>query len=471
MKLGERPALYLVTEGDQCTMPDLEVRNLSAANLSSECPRWDYAREIFPETAISQFDLVCSREFWVGLSQSIYLFGDVIGSILSGLLSDKFGRKHIILISTAGYFLSGIGVIFAPTIIIFNILRWCTALFATSICTVSFTYCMEIVSGNWTTFVGVLYGISGALGFMCVPILSWIFPRWTILQLAITCPIIVIFVLPLWILFFPESPRWLTSQGMLGEAMFVMEKISQKSGNEPAIKNINNGMSTDMGTLDSVSVSLCDLFRKTGICRSTVVLSYSWFCFVSIYNCLILDTKNLIPGQLFVNIEIISGLEVLAALVSIPILSFAPRKISVTLCIICTGACFLASTFVEDKLLQQVLAQVGQFSNTINYLIMLVFTAEIYPTAIRNMGLGFCSAIGKIGASLVPLLITPGDGGLTIRVLGLLTLAEVFVVLLLPETFKKDLANTVDEGELFNKKFGGFRCFDREKTYILSSAT
>ena len=116
------------------------------------------------------------------------MFGDVIGSVLSGVLSDKFGRKKIILISTAGYFLSGVAVIFSPTIIIFNILRCFTAVFATSIYTASFTYCVEIVSGNWTTFVGVIFGVCGALGLMFVPLLSWLFPRWTYLQLSLTLP-------------------------------------------------------------------------------------------------------------------------------------------------------------------------------------------------------------------------------------------------------------------------------------------
>ena len=178
---------------------------------------------------------------------------------------------------------------------------------------------------------------------------------------------------------------------------------------------------------------------------------------------------------MYVNIEILAVLEVLASLASLPILSFAPRRISVTICTICTGASFLASTFVQDKLLRQVLAQVGQFSNTVNFLIMTVFTAEIYPTAIRNMGIGSCNAIGKIGASLVPLLVTPREGVATMVVFGLLTLAGGFLVLLLPETFNKDLTNTIEEGELFNKNFGGLNCCgndkDAEKTAILYQPT
>ena len=106
---------------------------------------------------------------------------------------------------------------------------------------------------------------------------------------------------------------------------------------------------------------------------------------------------------------------------------------------------------------------------------MTVFTAEIYPTAIKNMGNRNCKAIGHIGASLIPLLVTPGEGVATMVVFGLLTLAGGFLVLLLPETFNKDLTNTIEEGEVFNNNFGGFNFCgndkDSEKTAILYQPT
>ena len=470
--MGERPPLFDSSVVDPCKLPAL-----TDANATHECQRWDYARERFPETVISHFDLVCGRADWVPVTQSVFLFGDVVGSILSGLLADKFGRKWVIELSTMGYFFSGIGVIFAPDIGLLNLLRWCTSVCATAIYTASFTYSIEIVSGQWTTLAGVLFGICGALGVMCVPVLSWLFPRWTHLQLAITCPVILIFVLPLQFLFFPESPRWLVSQGLVEEAAMVNENIAAENGEDVKMRerNKNTTNTSSKCSPEDMSVSLLDLFKNPGICRSTLVLCFCFYSFVSIYNCLILDAKNLIPGKLFVNIEVLAGLEALAAVGTLPVLNYTPRRISVSLCILCTGACFLGSTFVEDRLLQQILAQVGQFSNTVNYLIMCVFSAEIFPTAIRSMGVGMCNAVGKFGASIMPLLLPTGDGEFTIMVFGFLTFGGGVLVLLLPETFNKELANTIEEGEQFNKKFGGLsfceKYEDLEKAAILTQAT
>ena len=136
----------------------------------------------------------------------------------------------MILITTAGYFLFGTSVVFSPNIYIFSILRWCMAVCAISVLTVSFTYANEVVSGKWSTFVGFYFGLTNALGLMCVPIISSFFPRWTSMQLALTFPVLIVFAAPLSILTFPESPRWLFSQGRQEEAQIAMDKICEGNG-------------------------------------------------------------------------------------------------------------------------------------------------------------------------------------------------------------------------------------------------
>lgn len=40
-------------------------------------------------TFVFQFDLVCSDDYLVALSQSMYMFGILCGVVISGILSDK----------------------------------------------------------------------------------------------------------------------------------------------------------------------------------------------------------------------------------------------------------------------------------------------------------------------------------------------------------------------------------------------
>ena len=85
-----------VTDVDQCKILLSDVDDVDASNMTgpatSDCSTWEYDRAVYPETVISVFDLVCARRYLVSLSQSIYMFGFLIGAVGSGFLSDMFGR-------------------------------------------------------------------------------------------------------------------------------------------------------------------------------------------------------------------------------------------------------------------------------------------------------------------------------------------------------------------------------------------
>ena len=161
---------------------------------TTPCDNWDYDRSEYPETIVSQFNLVCDERYWIFLSQSIYIFGYVIGTFGSGIISDKFGRKPTILVSAVLCHLFSSTAAFSSTIVEFNICRFCIAASAVSLYIVSFTYCMEIAGTKWKSFVSSLFGVSISIGITLVPLLSWFFPSWSDLQLFATLPTILIMV-------------------------------------------------------------------------------------------------------------------------------------------------------------------------------------------------------------------------------------------------------------------------------------
>ena len=48
-------------------------------------------------TVITEFDLVCKKDYLVPLVNSFFMIGILIGSVLFGVLSDIFGRKNVLL--------------------------------------------------------------------------------------------------------------------------------------------------------------------------------------------------------------------------------------------------------------------------------------------------------------------------------------------------------------------------------------
>merc|ERR1712107_850474 len=55
---------------------DLEPSKTSKGGESERwCVRWDYDRSDWPETVVSQFHLVCERDYLRSMSQSLYMAG------------------------------------------------------------------------------------------------------------------------------------------------------------------------------------------------------------------------------------------------------------------------------------------------------------------------------------------------------------------------------------------------------------
>ena len=102
--------------------------------------------------------------------------------------------------------------------------------------------------------------------------------------------------------------------------------------------------------------------------------------------------------------------------------------------------------------MKQIFALIGQFSYPLFYLIMMVFTADMYPTAIRTKLEYVFPQFWSLGE----------DHWGTLLLFGIMTMVEGFIVLLLPVTLNRGVDNTIGEGEISNKVYAGFRCFDYE---------
>lgn len=63
--------------------------NSSIDKCSPDCVELEFDRSVFTDTIITTFNLVCQNEQWANISQTIFMSGILVGSILFGTLADK----------------------------------------------------------------------------------------------------------------------------------------------------------------------------------------------------------------------------------------------------------------------------------------------------------------------------------------------------------------------------------------------
>ena len=73
-----------------------------------------------------QWDLVCDRAYLKDLTQTILLVGIMLGALICTILSDKFGRKPILLLCLSALGIVGVANAFASNYYIFIVLRFFT---------------------------------------------------------------------------------------------------------------------------------------------------------------------------------------------------------------------------------------------------------------------------------------------------------------------------------------------------------
>jgi OCT family organic cation transporter-like MFS transporter 4/5 len=460
---------------DHCKVLDVDYFNISETQLltpileeesqrgTRPCKRWDYDRSTWPETVVSQFDLVCNKEYWRSLSQSLYMFGIMVGSFVSGILSDKFGRKKITLVAAIGQLIFGIAVAFSPSILVFTLLRWCLAVCSISLFTCGYVYCMEIIGGRWGTYVGIGLEIPWSFAYMLLPVMSWTFPTWTHFQLSISIPIILIIILLSIPGMAPESPKWLLTQGRVEEADRILEAAAKMNDKEPQIAKEPVVAEKDG---DASSSTLLDLFKTTGLRRATIIMYYLFFTNSFVYYGLTLNSGKLIPGDLHVNIIVSAIFEILANLLTILAFIYVGRRISVFVSMLTGGLTLLIIPLVSVPLGKTILAQIGRFAITGSFSMVFVYAVEIFPTVVRNVGLGSSSTCARVGGVIAPYIgreLAKQSPGAPLVIFGVTSIIASILVLFLPETRNISLPDTILQGESFIREQGGFMLCNRNR--------
>ncbi|XP_076336280.1 organic cation transporter protein-like isoform X2 [Tachypleus tridentatus] len=408
-----------------------------------KCSSWEYDRSLYKSTIIEEWDLVCSNEWLVSLSTSVYMSGFLSTVFISGQLADRIGRRPVILINIAIFLVSALACTFSTSFAMFTAFRYFVAFGASGAITTGFVLC-------WTT------------GYILLPGIAWFVRDWFTLQLTLTVPWIILSI-HWWLL--PESPRWLLTHGKIEQAekeIATAMRLNHK--NVTNIKEIvQNLKRKEVKREENKKIShptFLDLLKTVNMRRKSVNIFFTWLIVSFAFYGLSLRTNDL-GGNPYLNFFIAGVIEYPAAITAMFSIKHLGRRKPLMVLMVSGGLACVLTILVPAYLhwLLIVLTMFGKFCVSASFSIIYVYSAELFPTVVRNVGVGSSSMFARVGSMVAPFVKELGEA--TNRrvpqiIFGSLSVISGLLVLLLPETNRMHILDTLEEGENFGKKLPSF---------------
>ncbi|XP_001945084.3 organic cation transporter protein [Acyrthosiphon pisum] len=423
------------------------MNNLETANLKP-CQYYSYSNT---DTVVTEWNLVCENVAMKSNIQAVMAFGKFIGGLLFGSISDVYGRKFAFNLAAFIYMFSGPSAALIDSYVLFLIARFLIGVAGSGIYESSYTILTELTSGKTRTLLCLLMNMSYPIGYILLSIIAYYVRPWRMLLLVLSVPMFGLLI-QCW--FLPESPKWLMSQGRESQAWEVMIKLVP-SAVHADIDNDNQdmveirkskksqGKCNEFFSTFTTLFSTWDLSVKTGIS-----FSCGFVCGLSYY-VIALNGDN-ITADRYIYVALNGVVEGLAYLSTIPLLLYVGRKIAVSGLFFASGILQLALLTIPQESANFLLfvALLGKFCVSAVFSVSLLYISELYPTTIRNTGLGTSLTISQIGSVIAPYvveLLGAKAWYIPSTVCGMLGIFVSSLVLMLPETKGTVLPDTLED--------------------------
>ncbi|KAL1505919.1 hypothetical protein ABEB36_005367 [Hypothenemus hampei] len=385
------------------------------------------------------------------------MLGILFGNMVFGYLSDKYGRKIPLVSAVILQAVSGTIAAFSPWFPLFLLMRFLAALATGGTMVTSFVLTMELIGTEWRTVVGILYQIPFNLGHLLLPAISYFLRNWRYFQAAISLPSILL-IFYYWVM--PESPRWLLASGKQEEAIKVLERAAACS--KLPTKNIRNDVVEYLNgkellnqKIEKQKGNFIDLVRTPIMRIYTIAICFNWLvcglCFFGVSQFI-----GHLGGNIFINVA-------LSAVIQLPSTIFAcwatkawGRRKTLISANILSGVALILIGFVpaEPTWIKSTLSMTGMFGLALSFPTVYIYSGELFPTMLRNIGVGtssMCARIGSMAAPFVASLVNV-EPWIPPIIFGLTPLIGAILCFKLPETLDCKLPDTVEEAEMFENR-------------------
>ena len=396
------------------------------------------------------------------------LVGCISGVAMAGVLSDKYGRKKVLILSALFFGVSAIGCTFAIGFNDLVLYRFIGGLGIGVASMVSPLYISELSPAHKRGRLVALYQFAITIGILCSYFSNayllklsqsdtfaqstgtvyqiMVSEVWRIMLGTSAIPAIL-FLLLLQIV--PESPRWLTIQNRETEALTILHKIVDDEEAQKEMKDIKSNLARESGGLSIVFKGSFRLPMLIGISLAFLT-QISGINAIIYYGPGILEKAGLPIADALGSQVIIGLVNVLFTLIAIWKIDQLGRRplliagvIGILSSLIIVGGLFYFNINNTYLLLTFILFFIACFAFSYGPVIW-VLLSEIFPAKIRGQAMALATFSLWIGTALVgqltPLLLEKLSPAGTFWLFALVTTPALYLsIKIIPETKGKSL--------------------------------
>uniref|UniRef100_A0A182NQT9 Major facilitator superfamily (MFS) profile domain-containing protein n=1 Tax=Anopheles dirus TaxID=7168 RepID=A0A182NQT9_9DIPT len=418
-------------------------------------------------TIVNDFNLTCDENRWkVTLVGTVHSVGQFVSLALSGVISDRFGRRWTLLLCVGVGAVLAIVRSFAASYGAFIALEFAEAMFGSTSYTTAFILSLELVEPRLRVIVKSVILVAYAVAEAILGLLAMTFRDWRTLSIVLFVPGVV--SLPL-LYTTVESVRWLLTNERQSDVVNILHRVAKVNGRPPLpARTLDEFCHHQQAKRDAersepggqAHKSFLRLVRET--CRHRRLLlriancAFCWFTNAMVYYGLTLNSVTL-AGDKYSNFIYITLAEIPPSLAINCILNRFGRRRTQCGSLLLSGLfCLLALTALKDiAWLNVSLFLLSKMAISLSFSTLYIYTAEIFPTNLRQSFISFCSMVGRFGSMLAPqmpllqALWTP----LPMVLFGTVAVLSGVLILEFPETTGVTLPNTLEEAiELHSRR-------------------
>jgi len=425
---------------------------------------------------VTDWTLVCDRLPLLSTIQGSYMGGVFVGCIVFGWASDKFGRRPTMLVAIVVQIASTIITAFSVNYMMFVFFRFLIAFSVSGVFECGFVLVTEICGLKFRMPFGILTQFPFGIGAALMPLIAYFVREWSQLQLCISIPCVLLCSY-YWMV--PESPRWLIGMGRFDEALKILKggaKVNKKtlpSDNEmlAMMEQVKQAGEEEEAQVDSPETfkekaadafkELINLVKTPEMRRRTLNVFFSWLVVAMVYYGLSFNTKNL-GGDRYLSSFVSGFVEIPAVVVILPALATLGRVKCYCGTFIAGGVCcglVAILSFALEKgahvWAPVTVAMIGKFLISMTFAIAYLYTAELFPTSVRNVAVGAASTFARIGSMSAPYIVDllgAVHAGIPAIIFGIAATLAGLCSLMLPETLNRKMPDSVAEVERSAKK-------------------